>query len=171
MGNPAKTTSSPFLSKAEPKPKQGSKALLFDRLIDAHPEAKNEHPKKIILNRAQVIDSIVTEVGKLLNTRLSATAQIYSRYRDQDYGLGLPWMYGIPDFTSMDPADKTQWWRNAKLFANAITYFEPRLKNVRVAIDQFDGKNQRLYVSIRGQVVMREFQQPVAFGVEIHGIN
>ena len=158
---------SPFLTKAEPRPKRGSKLPLFDRLIDTSLETKNEHPKKIILNRAQAIDSIITEIDRLLNTRLSATAKIYSRYRDQDYGLGLPWMYGIPDFTSIDPADKTQWWRTANLFENAITYFEPRIKNVKVAIDHFDGKNQRLYVSIRGQIAMKEFQQPVAFGVEV----
>lgn len=160
-----------FLNKTEPRPKKGSKAPLFDRLVDNNPETKTEHPKKVILNRALVIESIVTEIGMLLNTRLSATAQIYSRYRDQDYGLGLPWMYGIPDFTSIDPADKSQWWRNARLFENAITYFEPRLKNVKVSIDHFDGKNQRLYVSIKGQVTMKEFQQPVAFGIEVHGIN
>lgn len=176
MGSPAKVTgvgktSSSFLSKSEPKPKKGSKALLFDRLFDANLETTSEHPKKIILNRAQVIDSIVTEIDRLLNTRLSATAKIYSRYRDQDYGLGLPWMYGIPDFTSMDPADKTEWWRTANLFEKAITYFEPRIKDVKVAIDHFDGKHQRLYVSIRGNVVMKEFQQPVAFGIEIHGVG
>ena len=155
-----------FLNKTEPRPNKGSKAPLFDRIIDNNPEIKNEHPKKVILNRALVIESIVAEISMLLNTRLSATAQIYSRY-----GLGLPWMYGIPDFTSIDPADKSQWWRNARLFENAITYFEPRLKNVKVSIDHFDGKNQRLYVSIKGQVTMKEFQQPVAFGIEVNGIN
>ncbi len=168
MGKPDKTEISSPLLKPEPKPKRGSKPPLFDRLIDISPENKNEHPKRVFLNRAQVVDSIVTEVARLLNTRLSATAKIYSRYRDQDYGLGLPWMYGIPDFTSMDPADKSQWWRTANLFENAISYFEPRLKSVKVSIDHFDGQNQRLYVSIRGQVIMKEFQQPVAFGVEIH---
>ncbi len=170
MGTPAKSTST-FLNKSEPKPKSGSKSPLFDRLIDDTPEAKKEHPKKGILNRAQVLESIVTEVARLLNTRLSATAKIYSLYHDQDYGLGLPWMYGIPDFTSIDPADKTQWARINKLFENAINYFEPRLKKVNVSLDYFDGQSQRLYVSIRGQVVMKEFQQPVAFGIEINNLN
>ncbi len=164
-------SSSAFLSKPEPKPKKGSKPPLFDRLIDDTPQTTREHPKKIILNRAQVLESIISEVGRLLNTRLSATAKIYSQYRDQDYGLGLPWMYGIPDFTSMDPADKTQWARINTLFEKAISYFEPRIKNVNVSLDYFDGQGQRLYVSIRGQVVMKEFQQPVAFGVEVNNIN
>lgn len=164
-------STSTFLSKPEPRPKSGSKSLLFDRLIDDTPQATREHPKKVILNRAQVLESIVSEVGRLLNTRLSATAKIYSQYRDQDYGLGLPWMYGIPDFTSIDPADKTQWARINALFEKAISYFEPRLKNINVSLDHFDGQSQRLYVSIRGQVVMKEFQQPVAFGVEVNNIN
>lgn len=162
---------STFLNKPEPKPKSGSKSPLFDRLADDTPGSKREHPKKLILNRAQVLESIVSEVGRLLNTRLSATAKIYSLYRDQDYGLGLPWMYGIPDFTSIDPADKTQWARINTLFEKAIAYFEPRLKNVNVSLDHFDGQSQRLYVSVRGQVVMKEFQQPVAFGVEVNNIN
>ena len=165
------TSTSAFLNKPEPKPKKGSKSPLFDRLVDDTPEAQREHPKRVILNRPQVLESIVNEVSRLLNTRLSATAKIYSRYHDQDYGLGLPWMYGIPDFTSIDPADKTQWVRISELFKNAISYFEPRLKKVSVSLDHFDGQSQRLYVSIRGQVVMKEFQQPVAFGIEINNIS
>ncbi len=164
-------SSSTFLNKPEPKPKKGSKLPFFDRLIDDDLDASREHPKKILLNRAQVLESIVNEVSRLLNTRLSSTAKIYSFYRAQEYGLGLPWMYGIPDFTSIDPADKTQWVRISELFENAINYFEPRLQKVKVSLDHFDGQSQRLYVSIRGQVVMKEFQQPVAFGVEISNIN
>ncbi len=80
-------------------------------------------------------------------------------------------MYGIPDFTSIDPADKTQWARISSLFEKAISYFEPRLKKISVSLDHFDGQSQRLYVSIRGQVVMKEFQQPVAFGIEINNIS
>lgn len=156
------------LFKPEPKPRRGSKAPLFDRLIDTNIENSNEHPKKVFLNRAQVIESIITEVDRLLNTRLSATAKIYSSYRDQEYGLGLPWMYGIPDFTSIDPADQSKWKGLSNIFEKAIEHFEPRLKNVKVSIDHFDGQNQRLYVSIRGQVVMKEFQQPVAFGVAVN---
>lgn len=174
MSNSARSrekSTSVFLSKPEPKQKRGSKSPLFDRLIDDAPEAQREHPKKVLLNRAQVLESIVNEVSRLLNTRLSATAKIYSLYRDQDYGLGLPWMYGIPDFTSIDPANKTQWSRIASLFEKAICYFEPRLQKVNVSLDHFDGQTQRLYVSIRGQVVMKEFQQPVAFGVEVNSIS
>ena len=162
---------SAFLNKPEPKPKKGHKLPFFDRLIDDSPDTPTEHPKKILLNRAQVLESIVNEVSRLLNTRLSATAKIYSFYRNQDYGLGLPWMYGVPDFTSMDPANKTQWVRISELFENAINYFEPRLQKVKVSLYLFDGQSQRLYVSIRGQVVMQDFQQPVAFGVEINNIN
>ena len=45
-----------------------------------------------------------------------------------------------------------------------------QLPNVEILLYNpihFDGQNQRLYVSIRGQVAMKEFQQPVAFGVEV----
>ena len=164
-------SSSVYLNKPEPKPKKSSKAPLFDRFINDSMDNKNEHPKKILLNRAQILESIVNEVGRLLNTRLSATAKIYSQYRDQDYGLGLPWMYGIPDFNSIDPADKNQWVSIAKLFENAIGYFEPRLKNVNVSLDHFDGQSQCLYVSVRGKIVMKEFQQPVAFGVEVNNMS
>lgn len=163
-------SSSAFLNKPEPKAKKGSKLPFFNRLIDDDLDTLSEHPKKILLNRAQVLESIVNEVSRLLNTRLSSTAKIYSIYREQDYGLGLPWMYGIPDFTSIDPTDKTQWIRISELFEHAINYFEPRLQKVKVSLDHFDGQNQRLYVSIRGQVVMKEFQQPVAFGIEINNI-
>jgi len=74
MGTTAKSFSknkstSSFLNKPEPKPKKGSKAPLFERLIDDIPETQQEHPKRIILNRAQVLESIVNDVARLLNTR------------------------------------------------------------------------------------------------------
>lgn len=156
------------LSTPEPRPKRGSKVPIFGRLVDANPDNQKEHPKNIFLNRAQVIESIIAEIDRLLNTRLSATAKIYSRYRDQDYGLGLPWMYGIPDFTSFDPADKTKWKALSSIFEKSIAYFEPRLKEVKVSVDHFDGQNQSLYVSIQGKVVMKDFQQPVAFGIAVN---
>ena len=168
---PKPTTKSVHLSKQEPRPKHTLKTLLFDRLINDKPNENKEHPGKVLANRAQVFESIVNEVSRLLNTRLSATAKIYSQYKNQDYGLGLPWMYGIPDFTSMDPADKTQWWKITKFFETAINYFEPRLKNVKISLDHFDGESQRLFVSIRGHIVLSEFQQPVTFGVEVTNMS
>jgi len=160
-----------FLTKPEPKSKKSNKLSLFGRLVDDKLGTSQEHPKKLFLNRAQVLESIISEVTNLLNTRLSATAKIYSFYHDQDYGLGLPWMYGIPDLTSIDPSDKTQWAHISNFFEKAIAYFEPRLQKIKVSLDHFDSKNQCLFVSIRGQVIMKEFQQPVAFGVEINNIG
>lgn len=164
-------STSVFLEKSEPKSKKSNKLLFFDRLVDDALGTLQEHPKKLLLNRAQILESIINEVTNLLNTRLSATAKIYSFYHDQDYGLGLPWMYGIPDLTSIDPSDKVHWPRINNFFEKAIAYFEPRLQKIKVSLDHFDGRNQCLYVSIRGQVVMKEFQQPVAFGVEINNIG
>lgn len=162
---------STFLTKTEPKPKRGSKLPILERLINNTAINSYEHPQKNLLNRTQILESIISEVTRLLSTRLSATAKNYSFYCNQEYGLGLPWMYGIPDFSSLNPADKNQWGKINILFENAITYFEPRLQNIKVSIDHFDSQNQQLYVSIKGQVVMKEFQQPVAFGVEIKNIN
>lgn len=166
MAEKAKS-SSLFLNQTEPKPFAGVKKPLFDRLIDNELEVETEHPKKVILNKNQVIESIVKEVDILLNTRLSATAKIYAKYKDMEYGMGLPWMYGIPDFNSIDAANKTSWPKIAKIFEKAISYFEPRLKMVKVTIDNFDGKSQSLNISIRGQVNLENYQQPVFFGIEV----
>lgn len=164
-------SSSLFLSKPEPKPKLGSKKSIFDRFVDDDPDQLTEHPKKNLLSKSQVIDSIVSEVDRLLNTRLSATAKIYTQYKDIEYGMGLPWMYGVPDFTSIDASDKTGWPKLAKLFANAISYFEPRLKMVKVSIDNFAGSTQSLQITVRGQVSIQKNQQPVFFGVQIRDLS
>lgn len=160
-----------FLSDYEPKPSKGSKLPLLERLIDKAPGNTDEHPQKNFLNRAQVLESIINEISCLLNSRLSATAKTYSSYTNQEYGLGLPWMYGIPDFTSFDPSNKTLWPKINDLIKNAISYFEPRLQKIKVSIDHFDNQNQRLYLSISGNVVMKAFQQPVSFGIEINNIT
>lgn len=164
-------SSSVFLNKLEPKPRLGTKKPLFDRFIDDNPEQLSEHPKKMLLNKDQYVESIISEIDRLLNTRLSATAKIYSQYKDAEYGMGLPWMYGIPDFTSIDAADKTSWPRLAKMFASTISYFEPRITMVKVTIDQFDGSSQSLHITIRGQISIQQHQQPVFFGLQIRGLS
>jgi type VI secretion system lysozyme-like protein len=171
MADAKSGSSSVFLNQPEPKPRAGTKKPLFDRLIDDNSEQLSEHPKKMLLNKSQYIESIVNEIDRVLNTRLSATAKIYTKYKDVEYGMGLPWMYGIPDFTSIDASDKTGWPRLAKIFANTISYFEPRLQMVKVTIDQFDGSNQSLHISVRGQISIQKHQQPVFFGLQIRDLS
>ena len=53
----------------EPKPIEGARALLFDRLVDVSPEW-DEHERRI-LNRDQLKASVRRELERLLNTRCS----------------------------------------------------------------------------------------------------
>ncbi len=152
----------------EPSPLAGLPKLLFDRLTDETPKRYREVRSKNFLNHNQAAASVVKEISNLLNTRLSATAEIYSWCKKQSYGYGLPWMYGTPDFQSFDATDTKQWWQIAKIYQDAITYFEPRLKNVKVTILEFINQQQCLVIEIQGDIKFRMQQQPISFNLNVN---
>ncbi len=83
----------------EPKPIAGARALLFDRLVDLHPEIREEERPFRILNRNQLKVSIRRELERLLNTRCSLSLE---RVGEEDRSVVN---YGIPDFSSLSPSN------------------------------------------------------------------
>lgn len=152
---------------AEPKKQIGSKALLFDRLIDNDPEESRENPAYRFNNKNEVIDSIVTSVSQILNTRATVKHDEYKSLNNSTMNFGLPTMFGLVDFNSFDAANLSQWGRISSLCERAISIFETRLKNVKVEIVNFNKQQQSLSVIVRADVTLEKFHSEVSFPVSL----
>ena len=66
----------------EPKNTLGSKQLLFNLLLDEDPEETFEDVSKSHFSFNEVIDSVISEISKILNTRLTAKFDDYEELKD-----------------------------------------------------------------------------------------
>ena len=148
---------------SEPKNILGSKKLLFNLLVDEDPEEAWEDVSKSYLTRAEVMESIIGEISKILNTRLTAKNADYENLKDDPLNFGIPSLFGFTDFHSFDSTSPNQWWRISKLCENAITAFETRLTNVRVTIEGLDPHRQALNITIKGYIFLYKIREEVRF--------
>jgi type VI secretion system protein ImpF len=149
----------------QPKPIAGARALLFDRLVDLHPEEdEGERPLRI-LNRDQMRASVRRELERLLNTRCSLPL----------HGLGEAERsvinYGIPDFSSLSAQNADDHALIASIISKTISAFEPRLSQVRVEVRPAENEEGRLWLSIEGVMAIDLFNEPVSFPVSLNSKN
>lgn len=171
----------------QPKPIAGARALLFDRLVDLHPDAdEGERPLRI-LNREQLKASVQRELERLLNTRCSLPLH---RLAEAERSVIN---YGIPDFSSLSPHNQDDQALIASIIGQTIAAFEPRLRQVRVEVESIGGsaalkrtncthdifeRNQSrsggeggLLVFIEALMVSDLFNEPVSFPVLLNSKN
>lgn len=152
---------------AEPKLLHGAPIPLFDKLIDTDLSLNEEIPPKRFYNRFELMQSIQTELSRILNTRANAKKVDYDQLAAEPMNFALPQMYGLADFSQYDATSKGNYPRIAKLCENAIRIFEPRLKNAIVTITEFDNNKARLSAIIDAELNMKDFQGEVTFPMEI----
>lgn len=151
----------------QPRKIATSRVLLFDRLIDEAPgEAREAHPYRLY-DRRQLIDSVVLELSRLLNTRRAT--------KSLGPGEELTVVdYGLRDFaslSSMSPTDREQL---ALEIARTIEAFEPRLKSVRVYWMEPKADNPRILSAwIEGVLCLGSLTESVSFplAMEFSGGN
>ena len=142
----------------EPKPIEGARALLFDRLVDVSPEW-DEHERRI-LNRDQLKASVRRELERLLNTRCSIP--LHQLGEEERSVIN----YGIPDFSSLSPRNADDHVLIASIVGQTITAFEPRLRGVRV--DVGPGAQSSLFLNISAELTVGLFTEPVSFPVTLN---
>jgi len=147
----------------ELKKEAGAPVPLFDRLVDDDPEIVTELPPKRYYNRFELIQSIKREVEGILNTRATAKRVNHEDFSEDDLNSGLPEMFGLGDFSQYDGANETDWERIEELCEQAITRYEPRIKNVTVSVTAFDQKAQSLNITIHADFAIKEFQGELTF--------
>ncbi len=152
---------------SEPKRQIGSKALLFDRLIDNDPEESLENPVYRFNDKQDVIDSIVKSVSQILNTRATVKRDEYNNLNNSTLNFGLPTMFGLVDFNSFDGMNRTESVRITNLCERAISVFETRLNNIKVEIVSFNKQKQSLSLIINAKLTLETFHSEVSFPVSL----
>ncbi|MBY0282067.1 MAG: type VI secretion system baseplate subunit TssE [Alphaproteobacteria bacterium] len=151
----------------EPKNTLGSKQLLFNLLIDEEPDEAWEDVSKNHLSFNEVIDSIICEISKILNTRLTERFDDYEELKDDPLNYGIPSLYGLTDSNTFDASSPNQWLKISKLCERAITVFEPRMTDVKVTIEGFALSKQSLNIIVRGNVHFNKIREEVRFPLAI----
>jgi len=136
---------------------EGARASLLDRLIDRDPRSSREARPLRILDRRALKESVRRDLGWLLNTRSPVpAAQLEAQERTVIN-------YGLPDFSAMSAQNLDDHYRLAVNIARTLDAFEPRLKHVRVTVDEFREDEKSLRVRIDAVLAVGSISEPVSF--------
>jgi type VI secretion system lysozyme-like protein len=145
----------------DPKPIEGGRALLFERLSDAEPRSREEEAQPFRVHDVRALkESVRRELGQLLNTRRH----------------GRPWScaggdemtvldYGLPDLSPLSASSGDDQNRLASEVAAAVAAFEPRLSDVRVRVERLRGEDRALLLRVEGRLAVGTLAEPVSFPV------
>ena len=132
---------------------------VLDRLIDQEPERKLEVP----LSRAQSLRELKAGLRRdmewLLNTRRTIE-EAPASLKELEHSL---YNYGLPDFSSLhlrSPNDQEFLLRSIK---TAISFFEPRLLNIKVRLEPLADDTRVIRFAIEGLLRMDPAPEPVFF--------
>jgi type VI secretion system protein ImpF len=125
----------------------GARALLFERLVDTEPDDEQESPPFRVLTRKELWESVRRELGQLLNSRCPVPLHLLGE--EERTVLN----YGIPDFTSLSPQSSDDRKLIAAIIGQTITAFEPRLRNVRVTAEYFEGDERTLHITVEADLL------------------
>ena len=144
-------------------PKRGprGRAPLFARLCDHEPRQREEAQPRRVLSREHLIESLLSEISRVLNTRCSTTM---AGLEGQERTVAN---YGLPDFTTLNPTSDGDRQRLARLILDAIRAYEPRLRNPLVEVKADPANGRVLRVTLDGMLVIENMSEPVSFPLVI----
>jgi type VI secretion system lysozyme-like protein len=145
----------------QPKHTRGARAPLFDRLVDLDPLSKTEAEPLRVLDRDDLLASVRREVGRLLNTRCTLTLEeMQGRER-------TVLEYGLPDFSHLHTRDPRAHEALAERIRETVAAYEPRLRQVRIAVEPLRNSQRELLVRVDALLVIGDVTEAVSFPVAI----
>jgi len=133
------------------------RAPLLDRLVGFSPRPFGGRHPSHTLTREGLKESVRRELETLLNTRSSLPA---ARLLERELTVID---YGIPDLSDFSATNVEHHALLAAVVAKAVTAFEPRLRDVRVAAGGYDETSRSLTLTITGTLVVDAWREPVSF--------
>ena len=144
----------------DPKPVEGGRALLFERLVDSEPRSREEEAQPLrVHDRKELKESVRRELARLLNTRSSVGSHLLGAQERTVLD------YGIPDFSSLSAQSGDDQNRLARIVAQAIAAFEPRLRDVQVLVERVRANDRALLLRINAVLAVGLLAEPVSFPV------
>jgi type VI secretion system protein ImpF len=138
---------------------QNIRASLLDRLIDHEPEASYEPVQYRLTTFRQVKSAVGRDLENLLNTKCFTSSTV-AEGNKLDSSL---FTYGLPDFTSANPRSPSVKQKLRKEIEKAIAKFEPRLRNVKIQIEEPEINERNLRFKITALLILDPVTEPVTF--------
>ena len=106
---------------------------------------------------AEILASIRQELFRLLNTRCVETIDALGGQERTIVN------YGMPDFLSLNPTRSGDRERLARLIADAVRAYEPRLRHPHVSVAPDAEEPRALRVVLEGTLALDNLLEPVSF--------
>jgi type VI secretion system protein ImpF len=133
---------------------------LLDRLLDNEPSVAQEPSSRRVQNVSQLKRSVARDLEELLNTRREALRDPSSDFTEVNQSLV---MYGLPDFTSLNLLGHSDRNRIRRTLEQAITVFEPRLRHVRVVLEEPRQNDRAMRFRVEALLHVEPASEPVRF--------
>lgn len=144
----------------DPKHVEGGRALLFERLVDLEPSRRGVEDEPFRVHSVRALrESVRRELEQLLNTRCSIPLR-------QPSGVERSVIdYGLPDFSSLSASSGDDQNLLQELIRSTVSFFEPRLREVTITVEQLPRHDRSLAVTIGGLLVVGDVLEPISFPV------
>jgi len=133
---------------------------LLDRLLDDEPNTTQEPASRRVQNISQLKRSVARDLEELLNTRREALHDLAADFTEVSRSLV---MYGLPDFTSLNLRGLPDRNRIRRTLEQAIAVFEPRLRHVRVVLEEPRQNDRAMRFRVEALLHVEPASEPVRF--------
>ncbi len=148
----------------------GALAPLFDRLTDLEPHLVSEPSSYQILTPTELKESVQRELELVLNTRPTVQRPPEDGHGEFISDFALPQFFGLRDFSWFDGASDTGRRSIGTEIERVVTYYEPRLKNVKVRVSKHPQDPLALVAEIAGDLKIGEILERFTFPITIHNL-
>jgi type VI secretion system protein ImpF len=138
---------------------QNLQASILDRLIDLEPGVSHEPVQHRFLSLGQAKASVVRDLENLLNTKRSILAPS-GECKEVNSSL---FVYGLQDFTTQNPKSAMVRQQLRQQIEKVISRFEPRLRNVKVNLENSTKSERNLRFRISALLFVDPVVEPVTF--------
>jgi type VI secretion system protein ImpF len=132
---------------------------VLDRLIDYEPELSHEPAASRAKSLRQLKQAVRRDLEFLLNTRQVAGG-VPSGLKELNRSLAA---YGLPDFSAANVSNPEDQMRMQRALEETIEIFEPRLRAVKVTLEQPRHAERTLRFRVDARLQVEPTPEPVTF--------
>ncbi|MBR1734157.1 MAG: type VI secretion system baseplate subunit TssE [Alphaproteobacteria bacterium] len=134
---------------------------LFEKLTDENTEIPFEKAPKTLLSLEELQNSIIEDVTRLLNTRISA----FWRNFEQKNQMNTPFSYGVDISAALSTENTTEMRELEARIEKALKTFEPRLIDPKVYVKAIGNNPGSLFINIDASIIMENRRISMSFPV------